>query len=284
MSAWNHRGWVPCLLAAAIAAGLGAAAGCGKKAEPTAPDVRGQARDHGRCVRSKRQAKRSPPPSHHLAQQASNPAPAAAAATGRDRLHQSFAEATVGPDNPPADAKQPADKTITGKSAVALYEQVMKTWDSVKFTTADGKKIDHVARSDTTLGVIEMAILPELAPNHARNFIVLAKLGYYDGLRFDRVHYEKDGNNLTHCIEAGCPLGHRRDGRRQHRLLAQGRVHRRGTACSHTEGVVGAFRLPEADTAATKFYVNVHPAPFRDGYYSLFGKVIEGLGRREEYQ
>jgi peptidyl-prolyl cis-trans isomerase B (cyclophilin B) len=46
---------------------------------------------------------------------------------------------------------------------------------------------------------------------------------------------------------------------------------------SHDEGAVGACRLIEADTAATRFYINLEKAPFLDGSYTLFGKVVVGL-------
>jgi peptidyl-prolyl cis-trans isomerase B (cyclophilin B) len=261
MSAWYRRGWGPRLFTFAVLAGLGAL-GCGKKAEPAPSEEKPASQPSAvRHVETAAETKGAKP---------------AAPAVVRDRLHQSFADATRGPDNPPEDAAPPVNQTLTGKSAPALYEQVAQTWDSVKFTSADGKPIHYVAELNTSHGIIKMALLPELSPNHARNFIVLARLGYYDGLRFDRVHHEQIGANELHCLEAGCPLGTGEAGTGSVGYWMKDEF-TPAEKLSHSEGVVGAFRLPEADTAATKFYVNLGTAPFRDGDYSLFAKVIEGL-------
>ena len=42
-------------------------------------------------------------------------------------------------------------------------------------------------------------------------------------------------------------------------------------------GVVGACRGEEADSAATRFYITLDKAPFLDGNFTLFGKVVQGL-------
>lgn len=258
-------GWKRCLSVAALA-GLGAL-GCGKKEEAPAPAAEAKSPAPARQVETASAETKAPAPT---------PAETPAKAAGRDRLHQTFADATFGAENPPADVKPPVDKTLTGKSGVSLCEQVAKAWDGVKFSDG-GKKIDYVVTLHTNQGELELAVLPELAPNHARNFVVLAKLGYYDGLRFDRVHYEKDGaGNLSHCIEAGCPLGNGTSGGGSIGYWLKDEF-TPAAACTHVEGVVGAFRMPDANSAATKFYVNMHASPFRDGHYSLFAKVVGGL-------
>ena len=40
---------------------------------------------------------------------------------------------------------------------------------------------------ETNLGDIEFKLLPELAPEHVRNFIKLAQSGFYDGTLFHRI-------------------------------------------------------------------------------------------------
>jgi peptidylprolyl isomerase len=267
MSAWDRRGWGPRLLAVALVAGLGAA-GCGKKPEP-APQYE--------------ETPATPAPAEHKAEPAvkpavSEPAAPAPAKIVRDRLHQSFADATIKFDNTPPDfdVEPPVSKTSTGKSAVALCEQVAQTWDSVRFTTADGKRIDYVVELSTSRGVIKLAILPELAPNHARNFIVLARLGYYDGLRFDRIRHEQGKGDELHWLEAGSPDfdADRGTGSIGYWMKNE---HVSGEKCTHTEGVVGAYCEVEPDGAATMFYVNLGKSPSCDGHYSIFAQVMEGL-------
>lgn len=270
MSAWYRRGFHPRLLAVALVAGL-SAIGCGKKAEP-APHEEGKPASPA-AVEKLAEPKGDAP--------VSKPA-APVAPRKRDRLHQSFADAAFDHDNPPTgpdgslSVEKPVDRTVTGKSAPELYELVVKNWDNVRFTTDDGRKIDYVAELNTSMGVIKMALLPELAPNHARNFIVLAKLGYYDGLRFDRIHHDEFESGVLHCLEGGCPLGSGEAGTGSIGYWMKNE-HTSGEACSHTEGVVGAYREVEANGAATMFSVNLNNAPFRDGHYSIFAKVIDGL-------
>ena len=40
---------------------------------------------------------------------------------------------------------------------------------------------------ETNLGDIQFTLLPELAPEHVRNFVKLAQDGFYDGTLFHRV-------------------------------------------------------------------------------------------------
>ena len=117
--------------------------------------------------------------------------------------------------------------------------------------------------------------MPELAPNHVRNFIVLARIGYFDGLCFDRIHNEV-GDVALSRLEAGCPLGDGESGTGSIGYWMKDEL-TSGESMTHAEGVVGACRLVEADTAATKFYINLSKAPFLDGNDTLFGKVSQGL-------
>lgn len=143
---------------------------------------------------------------------AAAPANAAANAANapQDRLHQSFDAATVDPNNVPEDQERPVDLTMTGKSVGKLYAEAVQTWDKVKFRTPDGRPIAYTATLETEIGPIEIALLPEVAPNHVRNFIVLARIGYYDGLVFERIYHDQSDvvpSEKVELIEGGCPIG-----------------------------------------------------------------------------
>jgi peptidyl-prolyl cis-trans isomerase B (cyclophilin B) len=59
---------------------------------------------------------------------------------------------------------------------------------SKKFTPEEIKKMSETsAVIETKLGNIELRFFPDVAPNHVRNFIDLAKKGFYDGTTFHRV-------------------------------------------------------------------------------------------------
>src|SRR5579871_6477520 len=104
------------------------------------------------------------------------------------RWHQSFADATVA--DPPAD-QRPPDLTLTGKSVGKLYTEVVAIWDGIRFATPSGAPIHYRAVLNTDEGEIEIALRPDLAPNHVRSFIALSRVGFYDGLVFERTIHEQ---------------------------------------------------------------------------------------------
>lgn len=257
-----NRGLRP-LAVAVLVAGLGLA-GCGKKAEPETPTT---------------------PQGAPTVAPGSGAAPATPAPPGttalppppNDGRHLPFAQATRPADNPPEGAERPPDQTVSGKSVYKLYQEVMRTWDSIRFTAPSGKRIDYTATLDTDRGVIVIALRPDVAPNHVRNFIALARAGYYDGLRFDRIVHEdaedQPGAGLDE-IEAGCPTGTGDPGQGSIGYWLKDEFNDK---VSHEEGAVGACRGTDADSAACRFYITLCKAPFLDGNYTVFGKVTQGL-------
>jgi peptidyl-prolyl cis-trans isomerase B (cyclophilin B) len=191
----------------------------------------------------------------------------------RDGMHQSFADATRSADNPPADAGRPADQTVAGKATAKLLAEVARLWDTIRFTGPDGKPIDYTARLETDLGNVDIVLLPDFAPNHVRNFIALARAGYYDGLLFERVLDQKgdDGSTLR-TVEGGCPLGTGEPGRDSIGYWLKPEF-QSPDKIAHDAGVVGACRGAEPDSAACRFYITLGRAPVLDGNFTIFGKV-----------
>ncbi len=190
------------------------------------------------------------------------------------RLRQSFADATR--KDPPADWSPPA-ATRTGKSVGKLFEEVRDSWDKVPLATDAGKLVAYSATLETDLGVIEIDFRADLAPNHVRNFVALARAGYYDGLVFDRAidqESEPPAVNKVQLIEAGCPVG---TGDSPYGSIGYWLKAEVSDKVTHDEGAVGACHGEEQDTAACKFYINLHKAPFLDGSFTVFGKVSKGL-------
>jgi cyclophilin family peptidyl-prolyl cis-trans isomerase len=247
-------------LAAGLLAGSVALSGCGKKAEPkedSAPSANVPAA-------SKEVTKADPV--------------APAGPIVRDTQHQAFADAVRNSENPPADADRPPDETVSKKPVYRILENVRESWDTIRFTSAAGKKITYTAVVDTSAGPMQIALFADLAPNHVRNFIALAKAGYYDQLFIERSLHEENPatNQEVHMLEAGCPLGtgQTKSGSIGYWLKQEFTP---GDKMTHEEGTVGACRAEEEDTAATRFYINLTKAPFLDGNYTVFGKVVEGL-------
>jgi cyclophilin family peptidyl-prolyl cis-trans isomerase len=197
-----------------------------------------------------------------------------------DEFHQSFTKAVRPADDPPPNVQVPPDRTISGKAVGKLYLNVVKIWDSIRFTDPQGRKIDYTATVETDLGSIEIALRPDVAPNHVRSFIALAKVGYFDGLYFDRIRSEKaedDSAKVLDTIEAGCPLGTGEPGYGSIGYWLYPEIAKPEAKITHDEGAVGACHGPELDSAACRFYITLTPAPILDGNYTLFGKVSKGL-------
>jgi cyclophilin family peptidyl-prolyl cis-trans isomerase len=251
--------WFPRTLSVAlVAAGL---AGCGAKTEtkvPAADEPAAEAKQPaGKTVVA---------------------TPVSRSSALRDRLHQAFADAVRNADDPPpGDAVRPPDETVSKKPVHKILDAVKSGWDDIRFTTPTGAKIEYKATVETSEGTIEIALFPEQAPNHVRNFVALAKAGYYDELFFERIrHDQNEAKQELHLIEAGCPLG---TGAASTGSIGYWLKQEFTPAdkISHDEGVIGACRGEEADSAATRFYITLTKAPFLDGNYTVFGKVVAGL-------
>jgi cyclophilin family peptidyl-prolyl cis-trans isomerase len=195
------------------------------------------------------------------------------------RLAQSFADATR-PDPPPS-APRPPDTTLTNKSVGKLYTDVVKLWKEVPFVTPEGKRVEYSATLETDLGTVEMALLGDAAPNHVRNFVALARAGYYDGLQFDHIRHdvsdvEEFKGQALDLVEAGGPLG--AADLEDHDSIGYWLKPEIDAKVHHEEGTVGAVRGEELDSAGCKFYIIVgKPLATLDGNYTVFGKVTAGL-------
>jgi cyclophilin family peptidyl-prolyl cis-trans isomerase len=189
-------------------------------------------------------------------------------------LHQSFTEATLA--EPPEGQYLP-EKTMTNKSVGKLYLDVQGLWGKILFTKADGKKIQYRATLDTEWGPIDIEFRPDIAPNHVRSFLALARAGYYDGLVFERtVHMvaDNDPEDKLDYVQAGCPLG---SGEENFGSIGYWLKPEFSKKVHHEEGTVGTWHQREADTAACKFYITLGKAPVMDGNFTIFGKVTKGL-------
>jgi cyclophilin family peptidyl-prolyl cis-trans isomerase len=200
----------------------------------------------------------------------------------RDIQHQSFETATRGGEDPPPDSFPPPNVTFSGKPVYKIYKEVMALWDTIRFKTPDGKPIRYSATLETDYGPIEIELRPDLAPNHVRNFVALARAGYYDDLLFDRICHDENEIEpgkvqVFDSIEAGCPLGTGEPGKDSIGYWLKPEFPPTEAKVTHEPGIVGACRSNDPDTAACRFYITLCDAPFLDGNFTVFGKVTQGL-------
>jgi len=117
-------------------------------------------------------------------------------------------------------------------------------------------------------GVMRGELYPEIAPETVANFEKLVNDGFYDGLIFHRVI-------PGFMIQGGCPQGNGMGGPG---WTIKGEFTSNGfeNNLKHTKGVMSMARTPFPDSAGSQFFIMVHDAPFLDGEYAAFGKIIEG--------
>lgn len=122
----------------------------------------------------------------------------------------------------------------------------------------------------TTLGVIEITMEPDWAPNHVRAFLKLLESGWYSGTQFHRVVKE-------FVVQGG--MGHTRPESAPHdadRWVRNLKGEFREDV-KHVRGIVSMARGDDPDSATTSFFLMLGPAPHLDGKYTAFGRVTAGM-------
>jgi cyclophilin family peptidyl-prolyl cis-trans isomerase len=126
----------------------------------------------------------------------------------------------------------------------------------------------------TSMGDITVQLADDKAPKHAANFRKLAKEGFYAGTTFHRVI-------PGFMIQGGDPNS-KGDDRLKDGLGGPGYTIDAEIGLKHERGVIAAARQGDAvnplrKSNGSQFYITVAPAPFLDGQYSVFGKVVKGM-------
>jgi peptidyl-prolyl cis-trans isomerase B (cyclophilin B) len=152
-----------------------------------------------------------------------------------------------------------------------------KKMEPFKDASIEELKKDVLLR--TSLGEITVELDPEIAPEHARNFLKLVETGWYDRTAFHRVIPGFVIQGGIGSTRAG-GVGHAAD--RWVRKL-KGEFSNR----PHVRGVLSMARADDPDSADTSFFIVLGAAPHLDGKYTVLGKVIDGfdtLDRIEKVQ
>jgi len=123
---------------------------------------------------------------------------------------------------------------------------------------------------ETKLGNIELRFFPDVAPDHVKNFVDLAKAGFYDGTTFHRVI-------PGFMIQGGDPNSRDHD-KSRHGMGGPGHtVKAEFNDKSHKRGTLSMARSANPDSAGSQFFICVADAAFLDRQYTVFGEVVSGI-------
>lgn len=147
---------------------------------------------------------------------------------------------------------------------------------TTEVTTAepfDGASVEKMGAQcvtlDTELGAIEIAMMPENAPESVSNFLNLSATGALDTTTFSRVvkGFVIQGGNLQTSEKWGPELARRM----MHRLPDEPGL------VKHVRGIVSMARTEEPNSATTHFFILVGAGPHLNSKFSAFGTVTKGM-------
>ena len=115
----------------------------------------------------------------------------------------------------------------------------------------------------TTQGNVVVALRPDLAPNHVARITELVRDGFYDGVVFHRVI---DG----FMAQTGDPTGTGSGGSGK-------KIKAEFSREPHVRGTVSMARAQSPDSGDSQFFICFDDAPWLNGQYTVWGKVVEGM-------
>ncbi len=118
-------------------------------------------------------------------------------------------------------------------------------------------------------GTMTAELYPEMAPLTVANFLSLVENKFFDGLIFHRVI-------PGFMIQGG---GYTADMAHKDAKAIKGEFAMNGcrtNTLKHTKGVLSMARTNDPNSGSSQFFIMHAPAPYLDGQYAGFGKVIEG--------
>jgi peptidylprolyl isomerase len=123
--------------------------------------------------------------------------------------------------------------------------------------------LENTLYMDVPKGRVVIEMRPDLAPHTVARIKELVRSGFYDGLAFHRVI---EG----FMAQTGDPRGDGTGGSGKE-LKAE------FSSAKHVRGTVSMARAADPDSADSQFFICFAPAPFLDGKYTIWGKVVSGM-------
>ncbi len=126
-------------------------------------------------------------------------------------------------------------------------------------------KSEYFWHVETSKGLIVVKLFPDTAPMHVTNGIYLARLGFYDGLKFHRII-------KGFMAQGGCPLG---SGGGSPGYMIDGEFF--GTRKHDKPGMLSTANTGMPKTDGSQFFLTFVPTPHLDGKHTIWGEVVQGM-------
>lgn len=122
---------------------------------------------------------------------------------------------------------------------------------------------ENIILLELPYGVVEIELMPDVAPNHVARIKELTRQGFYDGIVFHRVI-------PGFMAQTGDPTGTGTSGSGQN-LKAE------FSKTPHVRGIVSMARAMDPNSADSQFFIVFEDAPHLNDQYTAFGKVTKGM-------
>jgi peptidyl-prolyl cis-trans isomerase-like 1 len=152
---------------------------------------------------------------------------------------------------------QPKNITVNGKDKKIMID-VNEQLDSTK---------TYYAVFKTNMGEFEIELFNKLTPKTVKNFVLLSKSGYYDGVIFHRVIDR-------FMIQGGDPTGTGRGGESIYGERFEDEF--KPELLHSSEGILSMANAGP-NTNGSQFFITLVPTPHLNGKHTVFGKVVRGM-------
>ena len=142
----------------------------------------------------------------------------------------------------------------------------------VEDTDGPNMVIEVADSEGTSKGTIVLDLREDLAPNHVARLVELTESGAYDGVVFHRVidGFMAQTGDVEHGRQDGDTAMAGMGGSDLPDLEAE------FSDASFDRGTVGMARAMDPNSANSQFFIDLAPAQFLDGEYTVVGQLIEG--------
>ncbi|KAL8152944.1 hypothetical protein V2J09_010704 [Rumex salicifolius] len=120
---------------------------------------------------------------------------------------------------------------------------------------------------ETSMGPVTVELYYKHANRTCKNFLELARRGYYDNVKFHRII--KD-----FIVQGGDPTGTGRGGESIYGAKFEDEINRE---LKHTGAGILSMANAGPNTNGSQFFITLAPCPSLDGKHTIFGRICRGM-------